>query len=335
MTSKLISTCAAAALALVALPVFGQVAKSNASAAGKKWIAPKTAWGDPDLEGWLSNRTETGTPMERPDKFAGRKLEDIKGKELVEFKKSAQQGEVDSFVADGLPHGGDSETFYSDLKSIDKGHQAWFVVDPPDGKIPPLSPQGKDRAATLAARRKNRGPADSWEDFNLGNRCISRGIPGSMMPGNYGNSYQIVQRPGMVMIRYEMDHETRVIPLDNRAHLPRSMQSYMGDPIGHWDGDTLVVETTNFKEGAAYRGSNGATLKVTERFQRISQSEIKWTATFDDPETWTRPWSLSMILTMDDSQAILEYACHEGNYGLANIMAGARADEKKAAEKKQ
>jgi hypothetical protein len=220
------------------------------------------------------------------------------------------------------------------LNAIEKGEQAWLVVDPPDGKIPPLSPAGKDRAATRAAARKTRGPADSWEDFNLANRCITRGLPGSMIPGNYGNSYQIVQHPGLVTIRYEMTHETRIIPVDGSPHLPPSVRSYMGDPRGHWEGDTLVVETTNFKDASAYRGiANGATLRVTERFQRISPGQIRWMATFEDPQTWTKPWTLSMPLTFDDTQPILEYACHEGNYGLANILRGARAEEKRAAEK--
>jgi hypothetical protein len=332
LTTKTLIVNGVVALAFIVLPAVGQVAQPKPTAA-RKYTPPKTAWGDPDLQGWLSNRTESSTPLERPEKFAGRKLQDVKGEELADFKRSIQKKEFDSFVADGLPHGGDSETFYSDLKSIDQGHQAWFVSDPPDGKIPPLSPQGKDRAATRAALRKGRGPADSWEDFSLGNRCISRGLPGSMMPGNYGNSYQIVQHPGLVMIRYEMHHETRIIPLDNSPHLPRSMASYMGDPRGHWEGETLVVETTNFKDESAYRGiANGATLKVIERFQRVSPAQIKWSATFDDPQTWTKPWTLTMPLSFDDTQPILEYACHEGNYGLANILRGARADEKKTAE---
>jgi hypothetical protein len=319
-------------LAFTELPVVGQTTKP-AAPAGKKWTAPKTSWGDPDLQGWLSNRNESNTPLERPDQLAGKRLEDLKGEELARIKKSLRQAESDAFK-DGLPHGGDQETFYTDLSAIDRGEQAWLVVDPPDGKIPPLSPAGKDRAATRAAARKTRGPADSWEDFSLGNRCITRGLPGSMIPGNYGNSYQIVQHPGLVTIRYEMTHETRIIPLDGSPHLPLSVRSYMGDPRGHWEGDTLVVETTNFKDESAYRGiANGATLKVTERFQRISPTQIRWSATLEDPQTWTKPWTLSMPLTFDDTQPILEYACHEGNYGLANILRGARAEEKRAAEK--
>ena len=159
-------------------------------------------------------------------------------------------------------------------------------------------------------------------------RCISRGIPGSMMPAIYGNSYQIVQGPGFVAIRYEMVHETRIIPLDSRPHVGKSIEMYMGDARGHWEGDTLVVETTNFLEQAAFRGAS-KNLKLTERFKSIGPKTIDWSATLDDAHTWTRPWTFAMSLTKDDAQPVFEYACHEGNYGLQAILSAARVEEKK------
>ena len=215
-----------------------------------------------------------------------------------------------------------------------KGSQAWLIVDPPDGKIPPLTPQAKERAAARAeAKRKSgRGPADSWEDRSLYDRCITRGLPGSMMPAIYGNSYQILQAPGYVAISYEMVHETRVIPLDKRPHVGAQIRSYIGDARGHWEGDTLVVETTNFRDEAAFRGANAATLRLTERFTRVAPDKVRWAVTVDDPETWTQPWTFAMPLTLDDSQPVLEYGCHEGNLGLRNILKAARAEDKKAAE---
>jgi hypothetical protein len=144
-----------------------------------------------------------------------------------------------------------------------------------------------------------------------------------------GNSYQILQAPGYVAIRYEL-RETRVF--DNRAHIDRNIRSYMGDPRRHWEGDTLVVETTNFRDESAYGNANAVTLRLIERFRRVAPDKVLWAVTVDDPETWTRPWMFRLPLTMDDSQPVLESACHEGNYGLRNILSAARADEKKAAE---
>jgi len=212
------------------------------------------------------------------------------------------------------------------------------VVDPPDGKIPPLTQEAKDRAAARAAARRasGRGPADSWEDLTLYDRCITRGLPGSMMPVIYGNSYQIVQAPGYVAIRYEMIHETRVIPLDQRPHIGDGIRTYMGDARGHWDGATLVVETTNFNGknatdvagyGSPERGASPH-LKIVERFKPVGPKAIEWSVTFDDADTWARPWTFAMNLTKDDSQGVYEYACHEGNYGLTGILSAARAEEK-------
>jgi hypothetical protein len=153
-----------------------------------------------------------------------------------------------------------------------------------------------------------------------------------MMPAIYGNSYQIVQAPGYVVIRYEMIHEARIIPLDGSPHLPTSIRNYMGDARGRWDGDTLVVETTNIRDEIAYRGSNAATLKLVERFTRTAPDKVRWSVTVDDPSTWTRPWTFSMPLTRDDNEQLVSYECHEGNYAMPNILSAARAEERAIAE---
>jgi len=314
-----------AAIALAAL-----MAATNLNAQSRKWTPPKTPWGDPDLQGTYSNTSENGTPLERPEIFEGRKLEDIKGEELLAIKRAAQKRTIQNF--EGPLHAPEG-WWQPDLNMV-KGSQAWLIVDPPNGKIPPLTPEATQRIAARAAARRNggRGPADSWEDRSLYDRCITRGLPGSMMPAIYGNGYQIVQTPGYVAIIYEMIHETRVIPLDGRPHSPSNVRSYLGDARGHWEGDTLVVETTNFREQGIYRNANPETFRLIERFTRIAPDTVKWAVTVDDRQTWTKPWTFSMPLTKDDSGPVLEYACHEGNLGLMNILSAARAEEKKAAE---
>jgi hypothetical protein len=302
---------AAALVSVMVAPVSGQ-------------SAPRTPWGDPDIQGTYTNTYENGTPLERPNEFAGRKLEDIKGDELAAVRKKIQERTVNNF--EGPIHA--PNNWWQDNLDLHRGSQAWLVVDPPDGKIPPMTPEAQRRVAERAAARKSsgRGPADSYTDRSLYDRCITRGLPGSMMPAIYGNQYQIVQAPGYVAILYEMIHETRVIPLDGRATINKSITQDMGDARGHWDGDTLVVTTRNFKERSVYRNANPETLTLTERFQRIAPDKVRWTVTVDDPSTWTKPWTFSLPLTADSNPLPL-YECHEGNYGLKNILSAARAEE--------
>jgi hypothetical protein len=287
---------------------------------------PRTPWGDPDLQGNYTNVYENGTPLERPNEFEGRTLEDIRGDELTTLKRAVQQRTIANF--EGPIHAPDH--WWQDALSLERGSQAWLIVDPPDGKIPALTPEAEKRiAARTQARLTNgHGPADSWEDRSLYDRCLTRGMPGSMMPAIYGNSYQIVQGQGYVAIRYEMIHETRVIPLDGRPHVGKNIQLDMGDARGHWEGDTLVVVTTNFKDRSAYRNANAETLKITERFTRIAPDKVKWAVTIEDPNTWTRPWTYALPLTLNDSEPLMPYECHEGNYGLRNILSAARAEER-------
>jgi hypothetical protein len=295
-----------------------------------RFVTPRTPWGDPDLQGDYTNKYEQGTPFERPEEFDGRRIEDVKGDELAELIKERGVQVILNAPFSGDPLAGNfggAPAFY-DQYEAHKGSRPWFVIDPPDGKIPPLTPAGRQRIAARAQSRRGRGASDSWEDHSLYDRCITRGLPGSMMPSNYGNSYTIVQAPGVVAIRYEMIHETRVIPLDARPHIGARLQLYMGDARGRWDGDTLVVETTNFRDEAVYRDANPRTLRLVERFRRAALDKMEWSVTVSDPDTWTRPWTFSMPLTMNPVERVMEYACHEGNRALANMLSAARAEER-------
>jgi hypothetical protein len=288
----------------------------------------RTPWGDPDLQGTYTNTYEASTPFERPDQFAGRRLEDIKGEELAKMRLAIQQRTIGQFL--GPEHAPDN--WWQPNLNLGQGSQAWFVVDPADGKIPPLTPEAQRRNQERLAARKasGRGPADSYTDRSLYDRCITRGLPGSMLPAIYGNQFEIVQAPGVVAIRDEMIHETRVVPLDGSTR-PTTIRQHMGSARGRWEGDTLVVESSSFRDESAYRNARGATLKLTERFVRIAPDKVRWTVTVEDPATWTRPWTFSLPLTADDNP-VPSYECHEGNYGLKNILSAARAEERKAGQ---
>lgn len=315
-------------LALCAVPALAQ----------NRPAAPRTPWGDPDLQGDYTNKYEQGTPFERPAEFAGRSLEDITGEELATLvrERAAELLLNAPFTGGDAIAGnfGGAPAFYDRFEAA-RGSRPWLVVDPPDGRVPAMTPAGQQaaaaRTAARAAARKGRGPADSYTDRSLYDRCITRGLPGSMMPANYGNSYRIVQSPGFVAITYEMVHETRIIPLDGRPPLPSAIRQYMGEPRGRWDGDTLIVETTNFKDEPAYRNADAATLRFVERFTPTGPETLEWSVTVNDPSTWVRPWTFAMPLTRNASEAVLEYACHEGNMAMANLLAAARAEERAAA----
>jgi hypothetical protein len=294
----------------------------------------KTPWGDPDLSGTYTNKYEVSTPLERPDEFEGRRIADISDAELKAILTRRQQQTIDRlpFVS-GDPEGRigpPAET--REIYDITKGSRPWLIIDPPEGKVPPLTAEGQkraaERAALAAARRRVIGQYDAAEERGLYDRCITRGLPVSMMPAIYGNSYRIVQGPGVVAIVYEMVHEARIIPLDSRPHVGKTIESYMGDARGRFDGNTLIVETTNFKEQTAYRGGNPKTFRLIERFRPTAPDRLEWSVTVDDPATWTRPWTFSLPLTKDEHEAVFEYACHEGNYALANMLSAARAEEK-------
>lgn len=290
---------------------------------------PRTSWGDPLIEGTYTNKDEYGTPLERPDEFAGKRIEDFGPAEMAALRAERRQraletaptigGTAEEDTGAGPPH------WYEHLEA--ENSQPWFVIEPADGKIPAMTETARRRQEAQRAAFSKRAAPDSYADMSNYDRCISLGVPGSMMPGVYGSVYEIVQAPGIVAIRHEMIHETRIIPLDSAAHLRGELPSYMGNSRGHWEGDTLVVETMSFRATAAYRNA-GERLKIIERFTPIDADTLRWEVRFEDPETWAAPWALAMPLKRDPSSPIFEYACHEGNLGLRNILSAARAAER-------
>jgi hypothetical protein len=291
-------------------------------ASAQPYTPPRTSWGDPDLQGVFANDNEYATPLERPDEFAGKTLADITPEEFTAIRKHATEKMI-AALAPG-PRGPDQ--WWLENLDLTKRSQPWLVVDPTDGKIPALTAEGKTRVGARVRSSFVGGPFDSPADFNPLERCISRGLPGSMIPVMYGNVYQIAQSPGYVVITYEIVHEARVIPLDGRQHVGAAIHEHMGDARGHFEGDTLVVETTNFTTLTVYRNANPERLKITERFKRVAADKIAWSATLDDPTTWVSPWTIAMPLTLDPQPA-MAFECHEGNYGMRNILSGARAAE--------
>src|SRR5215467_2441513 len=241
-------------VALVLLLPVASFAQSASSAPVKKvvkvYVPSKTVWGDPNIAGVYTNNDESLIPFERPAQFEGRRLEDITEAELEKLRddRSEDRIEADRNRAE----------FRSPIHWFENhfpnNSRAWLVTDPPDGHVPPTTPEARARASARAAAQAGRGPADSAGDRSLYDRCITRGIPGSMMPAIYGNAYEILQGPGYVAIQYEMVHETRIIPLSAQPHPGPGVKLYMGDAKGHWDGTTLVVETTNFTDKTPYRG---------------------------------------------------------------------------------
>jgi len=313
------------ASAVVALVAAVEVAAQHG------YKAPRTPWGDPDIQGNYTNLTEAGTPLEKPREFEGRKLSEIGGDELRKIKRDAAQRTINAFLG---PTEAPDNWWQVAYKNIENGAQAWMVIDPPDGKVPPLTPEAQQRqqAAQEARKKSTRGPADSYTDRSLYDRCITRGFPSSGMPTIYGNSSQIVQGPGFVAITYEMIHDTRLIPVVSATQLGKEIRSDFGYSRGHWEGDTLVVETTNFLPRSVYRNANADRLKVTERFTPLSATQLRWNVTLDDPTTWTKPWTFAIPLTLNPAEPMMPYECHEGNYGLKNILSAARAEERKAAD---
>ena len=287
------------------------------------WTPPRTSWGDPDLQGSYANNNEYATPLERPAEFEGRRASDLTPAEIAELRRLATQR-----MLAALPGGnvrGPDEWWLQNL-DLTKRSRPWSVVDPPEGRIPPLTPAGAQRASGRVRSSFVGGPFDGPEDLNFLERCITKGVPGVMIPSMYSNNYQIIQAPGLVAIRYELLHEMRLIPLDGRPHVGAKIRQHLGDSRGHFEGSTLVVETTNLKQASAYRNADASTLRVVERFTPRSPDVLEWSATLEDPNTWTRPWTLAMDLSRERG-GLLFYECHEYNYGLQNILRGARAED--------
>jgi len=309
------------------------------------YTVPKTPWGDPDLQGKWPGTEMVGTPMQRDAKLGTRNLltEDEYKAAQERFARQAAQDEADFDLEEAAktPGGDVGGPVSPPPHWLERGkpqYQASLIVDPLDGRMPPLTPEAQQRQAAVRAARQGRGPADSYTDRSLYDRCISRGIAGSILPVIYNNGNEIVQAPGVVAIRNEMIHETRIVPLDGRPHASANIKTWLGDSRGHWEGDTLVVVTKHIGSFAPGIGVNGGgtrhsdDITVTERFTRMAANTMLYEMKVDDPRTWTRPWTMQFPLKRDDNYGHFEYACHEGNYSLFNILSGARADEKAAAE---
>jgi len=332
MTYRLIGTASAVALAAaLVLSPFTSAAQSNGKVQSKgKWTAPKTADGVPDLQGIWTNITIT--PLERPREMAEKAFFTPEEARAYE-NRFVDQNNADKRSSKPLQDVGTAyNAFWYDRGTrVVPSLRTSLIVDPPDGRVPPLTADGERRQAARAAQRQLQGPADGPESRSLPERCLvwpTAGPP--MMPSFYNNNYQIVQGPGYVAILVEMIHDVRIIPTDNRPHLPAGVEQWLGDSRGHWEGNTLVVETTNFSPKSTFRGATEK-MKLTERFTRVSPDQIDYQYTVDDPATFTKPWRAEVpMLRYKDS--IYEYACHEGNYAMTDMLAGARLEEKKAAE---
>jgi hypothetical protein len=327
------------ALAILGIPSVDAQTQSRTPTPAPKaapYKAPRTPWGDPDLQGlWPGNM---GVPLQRPVEFGDRTtLTDAEFARKEAQARAQAEADAQQFVVPGTPVGLGPPSHWTERGVPTR--QASLIVDPENGRLPPLTPEAEKRRREMNLPGEWRGQADSYTDMNIYYRCITRGLLGSIIPVVYGNGNQIVQTPGYVMFRHEMIHESRVIPLDGSPHVSPAIRTYMGDSRGHWEGDTLVVETSNFTDKVAI-GSNGAgypgdpgyhteALRVTERFTRTDQNTLQYEATIDDPRTWTRPWTISMPLRRDPNYELYEYACHEGNHAMSNILSGARAAEAK------
>jgi hypothetical protein len=302
-------------VAAVALPLFAQ----------KSYTPPRTADGQPDLQGFWTNATLT--PFERPPELGNKAF--FTDAEAAAYEKqlrdTANRDKRESSAETDVGRAY-NEFWFSRGDNIVGTRRTSLVIDPPDGRIPALTPAAQKRQNDTRAYNAQH-PADGPENRSLAERCILWPVAGPpMVPGAYNNNYQIIQSPGYVTILIEMIHDARIIPLDGRPHLPSNMRQWMGDSRGHWDGTTLVVETTNFSDKTNYRGAT-QNMKLTERFTRVSPGEIRYEFTVDDPAAFTKPWTVQIPMTKAEGP-IIEYACNEGNYGMAGILSGARAQEK-------
>ena len=291
------------------------------------YTVPRTPWGEPDLQGVWTGNSAHSIPLERP--VAAAEVEALTPEEAEARRERGTLGSIWGYEREWR------DTTLGYVKTA-PSTQVAMVIDPPDGRIPPLTAAAAQARAEAAGRGRGGSrtpyPNEGPEDLPNFVRCITRGLPGMMMPGIYNNGLQIVQGPGHVAVQKEMIHETRVVPTEPRPALGPNLTSWLGTAQGRWDGDTLVVETTNFNGRAPYRGS-GENLTLVERFTRLGPTTLEYQFTIDDPTVWTRPWTGMFRYDKDDDQyELVEYACHEGNYGMTNILSGSRAIEQQAVE---
>ena len=330
LTSLRVAVTVAATSGLLAVPASGE-------AASDAWTTPLTVDGHPDLQGvWANNNA---TPLERPEAWAGK--EELSPEEVAELEAALGQavGDDDALFGDQQvlaaiertkaksydPTTGNYNQFWIVERQLT--NRTSLVVDPADGRIPPLTPEALERQAARAEYRKQH-PADSWEDRSLGERCLSFGVP--RLGAGYNSYYQIFQSADHVVILMEMAHDARVIPIDGTPPLDDDIRLWHGDSRGHWEGETLVIETANFSSKSNFRRAPSKNLRLTERLTRVGPTTLDYEVTIDDPTTWTAPWTASIPLAGTEDP-IFEYACHEGNYGMEGILAGYRAEERAAA----
>ena len=294
----------------------------------KAWTHPRTPDGQPDLQGYWTSLSFT--PLERPAKYGMREFLTDEETAAV-FKAGVQESYEFTFANSAETPVYDATTYALDAwqNGVKPNKRTSLVVDPPDGRIPPLTEEAKARPRPRA--QGDGAGLDGPEALGLGVRCLSFGGP-PILPGNYDSNTHIVQAPGYVMLEYEWGSTVRVIPLDGRPHLSPNIHPWQGDARGRWEGNTLVVETTNFRPGATYRNANPKALRIIERFTRLDADTIEYKFTVNDPTTWTQPWSAIVPLSQVQGP-MFEYACHEGNNGLVIILEGARKDEKAARSK--
>jgi hypothetical protein len=302
-------------------------ATKPSAAASKRTTVKHTAWGDPDLQGTWDYRTIT--PLERPVNMGDRQfLTDAEATQLEARAAKRLDEPPDADVPANTIHA----PYWTDPgRRVQGDKRTSLIIDPPDGRLPALTPEGQLRLARGGrggTGGREGGKADGPEDRSSLERCITQGLPTSNLPTLYNNNVGIYQAPGYVALVHEMVHEVRIVPLDGRAALSPSIRQWEGSSRGHWDGDTLVVETTNFSDKTSYRGSSPA-MRITERYTRLDDKTVGVEITVDDPATWSKPWTAA--LTMRPSEGpIYEYACHEANLGLKDILEVARDEDAKA-----
>ena len=323
MTRRLLMTTPATtllALVLTSVVVLAQAAAPKSTAGGAASSLPRTPWGHPDIAGVWSSDDMRGIPRERPDEFGTRRfLTD------EEYAKRVQRDEQTR-----KQEGSRVGAFRNDVGTR-TFRQTSLVVDPPDGKIPALTPEGQKRSAARIRGSFGEGPFHSTEDFTLYDRCITRGVVGSLGPAIYGNGVTIVQSPGEVAISYEMVHDTRIIPLDDRQRV--SQRHWMGSARGRGEGYTRVIETTGLTERTAIQGvRHSESLRLTERISRVDDQTLDYQVTIEDPVVYTKPWTMVLQLTQPPGFKMFAYECHEGNHGLRNILSAERAEDKALAE---
>lgn len=314
----------------VAAQAPSSTASANAAVAQQDYTVPRTPDGQPDLQGFWTNQTYT--PLERPDSVR-------KASYTAEEVAAIEQGRAERESAQTVP-GTRADVHYDFTQfGLDRSQSVFasnlrtsLIVDPPNGKLPAVTAEGQQRAAERRAAREARGGEyDAAENLPLGSRCIiMRGAGPPMLNSGYNSTYHIVQGRDHVMILVEMIHDARIIPLDGRSQPPENTRQWMGMSRGQWEGDTLVVETSNFNGKNVFQGSSEH-MRMTERFTRVADDTIMYEFTVEDEATWARTWTAEMPMKKKTGP-IFEHACHEGNYGLMNILAGARAEEERAAE---